>query len=138
MKSAEAVNVNDINTATGYVDNVYNSGTTNVSQTGNRVTYTMNKDGKVHYKGTKYPVTDTTSNRSKFGYYEGSKWKELNVGESVTLSNSSYSYYAQTLTTEAGSGVNIKGKTDSISVATYNMIFNNRSYWLGSQEISTN
>ena len=137
-KSAEVVNVNDINTATGYVDNVYNSGTANASQTGNRVTYTMHKDGKVHYKGTKYPTTDTTSNRSKFGYYEGSKWKELNVGESVTLRNSSYSYYAQTLTTEAGSGANIKGKTDSTSVATYNMIFNNRSYWLGSQEISTN
>ena len=59
-KSARSVNVDDVNKITGYVDDLYNAGPFDVNQTGNKVTYTLNSDGKIHYIGTKYPTTEET------------------------------------------------------------------------------
>ena len=127
-KSARSVNVDDINKITGYVD----------IPTGNQVTYTLNSDGKIHYKGTKYPTTDTTSSRTSFTYWTGSEWKKLASGESATLTNDYYYYYPQTLSTTSSSKTTIKDKENSTNA--YNLLFPNTSskyYWLGSQYVFT-
>ena len=127
-KSARSVNVDDINKITGDVD----------IPTGNQVTYTLNSDGKIHYKGTKYPTTDTTSSRTSFTYWTGSEWKKLASGESATLTNDYYYYYPQTLSTTSSSKTTIKDKENSTNA--YNLLFPNTSskyYWLGSQYVFT-
>ena len=137
-KSARSVNVDDVNKITGYVDNVYNAGTSNVDQTGNQVTYTLNSDGYIHYKGTKYPTTDTTSTRTSFTYWTGSEWKTLESGKSATLTHNYYYYYPQTLSTTSSSDTTIKNKENSKNA--YDLLFANTSsvyYWLGSQRVIT-
>ena len=136
-KSARSVNVDDVNKITGYVDNVYNAGTSNVDQTGNQVTYTLNSDGYIHYKGTKYPTTDTTSTRTSFTYWTGSEWKTLESGKSATLTHNYYYYYPQTLSTTSSSDTTIKNKENSKNA--YDLLFANTSsvyYWLGSQYVA--
>ena len=133
-KSARSVNVDDVNKITGYVDNVYNAGTSNVEQTGNQVKYTLNTDGYIHYEGTKYPTTDTTSTRTSFTYWTGSEWKTLESGKSATLTHNYYYYYPQTLSTTSSSDTTIKNKENSKNA--YDLLFTNTSsvyYWLGSQ-----
>ena len=137
-KSARSVNVDDVNKITGYVDNVYNAGTSNVDQTGNQVKYTLNTDGYIHYEGTKYPTTDTTSTRTSFTYWTGSEWKTLESGKSATLTNNYYIYYPQTLSTTESSDTTIKNKENSKNA--YDLLFANTSsafYWLGSQCVYT-
>ena len=139
-KSARSVNVDDVNKITGYVDNVYNAGTSNVEQTGNQVTYTLNSDGYIHYNGTKYPKTDTTSTNTSFTYWTGSEWKKLASGESATLTNNYYIYYPQTLSTTKSSEAKIKNKENSKNA--YDLLFANTfsrstGYWLGSQRVIT-
>ncbi len=136
-KSARSVNVDDVNKITGYVDNVYNAGTSNVDQTGNQVTYTLNSDGYIHYNGTKYPKTDTTSTNTSFTYWTGSEWKKLASGESATLTHNYYRYYPQTLSTTESSETKIKNKENSKNA--YDLLFTNVSstYWLGSQYVCT-
>ena len=127
-KSARSVNVDDINKITGDVD----------IPTGNQVTYTLNSDGKIHYKGTKYPTTDKTSIETSFTYWTGSEWKKLASGESATLTNDYYYYYPQTLSTTSSSKTTIKDKENSTNA--YNLLFPNTSskyYWLGSQYVFT-
>ena len=138
-KSARSVNVDDVNKITGYVDNVFNAETSNVKQTGNQVTYTLNSDGKIHYKGTKYPTTDKTSIETSFTYWTGSEWKTLKSGESATLTNNYYYYYPQTLSTTESSETTIKNKENSKNA--YDLLFANTSsshYWLGSQYVNAN
>ena len=137
-KSARSVNVDDVNKITGYVDNVYNAGTSNVDQTGNQVTYTLNSDGYIHYNGTKYPKTDTTSTNTSFTYWTGSEWKKLASGKSATLTHNYYCYYPQTLSTTESSDTTIKNKENSKNA--YDLLFANTSsafYWLGSQCVYT-
>ena len=112
-KSARSVNVDDVNKITGYVDNVFRAGTSKVGQTGNQVTYTLNTDGYIHYKGTKYPTTDTTSTYRSFTYWTGSEWKKLASGESATLTHNYYEYYPQTLSDTESSETKIKNKENS-------------------------
>ena len=133
-KSARSVNVDDVNKITGYVDNVYNAGTSNVEQTGNQVTYTLNTDGYIHYNGTKYPKTEETSTNTSFTYWTGSEWKTLESGKSATLTHNYYYYYPQTLSTTSSSDTTIKNKENSKNA--YDLLFTNTSsvyYWLGSQ-----
>ena len=137
-KSARSVNVDDVNKITGYVDNVYNAGTSNVDQTGNQVKYTLNTDGYIHYEETKYPTTDTTSTRTSFTYWTGSEWKTLESGKSATLTHNYYYYYPQTLSTTSSSDTTIKNKENSKNA--YDLLFANTSsvyYWLGSQYVIT-
>ena len=137
-KSARSVNIDDVNKITGYVDNVYNAGTSNVDQTGNQVKYTLNTDGYIHYEGTKYPTTDTTAIQTSFTYWTGSEWKKLASGKSATLTNNYYCYYPQTLSTTESSEAKIKNKENSKNA--YDLLFANTSsayYWLGSQYVIT-
>lgn len=71
---ARSMNVEDINRVTGYDPEgpKYNEETNNVWY--NKVTYTLNLDGKIHYQGTKYPTIDTTSSYTSFTYWNGSNW----------------------------------------------------------------
>ena len=124
-KSARSVNVDDVNKITGYVDNVYNAGTSEVGQTGNQVTYTLNSDGYIHYNGTKYPKTDTTSTNTSFTYWTGSEWKKLASGKSATLTNNYYIYYPQTLSTTSSSETTIKNKENSKNA--YDLLFTYRN-----------
>ncbi len=124
-KSARSVNVDDVNKITGYVDNVYNDGTSNVDQTGNQVTYTLNTDGYIHYKGTKYPTTEETSTYTSFTYWTGSEWKKLARGESATLTHNYYRYYPQTLSTTKSSETKIKNKENSKNA--YDLLFTYRN-----------
>ena len=137
-KSARSVNVDDVNKITGYVDNVYNDGTSNEDQTGNQVTYTLNSDGYIHYNGTKYPKTDATSTNTSFTYWTGSEWKKLASGESATFTHNFYYYYPQTLSDTESSETKIKNKENSKNA--YDLLFANTSstsYWLGSQCVGT-
>ena len=121
-KSARSVNVDDINEITGYKADNYNVGTSKVNQTGNEVTYTLKEDGSVHYQGTKYPPSDTTSDRKSFTYWTGTEWKSLAGGENIKIKNTFYGYIPQTLKTTSDSA--------------YNLLFENASnqfYWLSSQ-----
>ena len=142
-KLARSVNVEDVNKITGYKDDNYYAGTRDVCQTGNEVTYTLNADGKVHYQGTKYPTSDTTSSYKSFTYWTGVEWKSLASGESITIKNNEYIYYPQTLTTDDSkkNEKKIKNLDEEASTKAYNLLFPNTSsnrYWLGSQFSAVN
>lgn len=139
-ESARSMDVEDINRVTGYNPDVakYNEGTNNVYQWKNEVTYTLNADGKIHYQGTKYPTTDTTSSYTRFTYWNGSNWIPLEneTGKnSVTLTHDYYNYYPQTLSTISSSETTINGSTSA-----YTLLFANTSstnyYWLSSQYVN--
>ena len=135
-KSARSVNVDDVNKITGYKDDNYNAGTSNLDQT----TYILNADGKVHYQGTKYPTSDTTSSYTSFTYWTGAEWKSLASGESITIKNNYYCYYPQTLTNTSGSGTTIKNLEGEVGTNAYNLLFANttsKRYRFGSQCSST-
>ena len=137
-KSARSVNVDDVNKITGYADDLYNAGPFDVNQTGNKVTYTLNSDGKIHYIGTKYPKTEETSTNTSFTYWTGSEWETLASGESATLTHNFYKYYPQTLSTTESSEPTIKNKENSKNA--YDLLFVNASstrYYLGSQCVDT-
>ncbi len=139
-ESARSMDVEDINRVTGYNPDVakYNEGTNNVYQWKNEVTYTLNADGKIHYQGTKYPTTDTTSSYTRFTYWNGSNWIPLEneTGKnSVTLTHNYYYYYPQTLSTTSSTETTINGSSKA-----YTLLFagtDSDYYWLGSQYVNT-
>ena len=128
-ESARSMDVEDINRVTGYNPDVakYNEGT-----------YTLNADGKIHYQGTKYPTTDTTSSYTRFTYWNGSNWIPLEneTGKnSVTLTHNYYYYYPQTLSTTSSTETTINGSSKA-----YTLLFagtDSDYYWLGSQYVNT-
>ena len=138
-ESARSINVEDINRVTGYDPDVanYNSGN-NVNQWKNEVTYTLNADGKIHYQGTKYPTTDTTSSYTRFTYWNGSNWIPLEneTGKnSVTLTHNYYYYHPQTLSTTSSTETTINGSSKA-----YTLLFagtDSDYYWLSSQFVDT-
>ena len=137
-KYARSVNIDDINKITGYKDDNYKKDTDNTFQTGNEVTYTLDEEGKIHYIGNKFPSLDMVGEYSNFIYYKDGKWKNLQSGESVTMRQSYYNYYPQTLTTTPGSGENINGMAEDIGKKVYDLLFlntNTKFYWLASQFI---
>lgn len=116
----------------------YNEGTNNVYQWNNKVTYTLSSDGKIHYQGTKYPSTDTTSSYTSFTYWNGSNWIPLEneTGKnSVTLTHNYYYYYPQTLSTTSSTEMTINGSSKA-----YTLLFagtDSDYYWLSSQYVIT-
>ncbi len=140
-ESARSMDVEDINRVTGYNPDVakYNEGTNNVSQWDNKVTYTLSSDGKIHYQGTKYPTTDTTSSYTRFTYWNGSNWIPLEneTGKnSVTLTHNYYDYYPQTLSTTSSTETTINGSSKA-----YTLLFagtDSDYYWLSSQYVYAN
>ena len=139
-ESARSMDVEDINRVTGYNPDVakYNEGTNNVYQWKNEVTYTLNADGKIHYQGTKYPTTDTTSSYTSFTYWNGGKWVTLASGESAILAHDGYYYYPQTLS------IDDSKENETIingSFQAYTLLFAGTDgksyYWLGSQCVTT-
>ena len=144
--NARTIDVDDINRVTGYDPDVvkWNSGTNVVNQWDNYVTYTKNSsDGKIYYKGTKYPITSTTNTDifafTTFTYWTGTEWKTLDSGESSTpIKHTYYWYYPQTLSTTSSTATSINGSSKA-----YSLLFANTSgsddknYWLGSQCVLT-
>jgi Na+-transporting methylmalonyl-CoA/oxaloacetate decarboxylase gamma subunit len=136
---ARSMNVEDINRVTGYDPEgaKYNEGTNNVWY--NKVTYTLNLDGKIHYQGTKYPTTDTTSSYTSFTYWNDTSWIPLESEKgknSVTLTHNYYYYYPQTLSTTSSSETKVNGST-----LAYTLLFagtDKNYYWLSGQYVYTN
>ena len=144
-KSARVVKIEDINTVTGFDMSKIDYTGFEIERPENKVTYTKNvEDGYIHYIGTETPLTDTVSKRTKMTYWTGTEWKELQSGESVTVSMSnSYGYYPQTLTEDESKEICINGKTDKASIAAYNLLFGENldaenlkgGFWIGTQEV---
>ena len=132
--TARSIKIEDINRVTGYNPDVakYNTGTSNVYQWQNEVTYTKNASS-ISYIGTKYPTTSqSTSSYSSFIYLTGTQWKTLATGESSpAIINTFYGYDPQTLT----------NPLSSASSNAYGLLFANTSsgsyYWLGSKYVIT-
>ncbi len=114
---ARSINVDDINSITGYDPSntgdgsVYGAGT--IYEYGNRVTYTHNGNNITYNEAT------TTSSYSVFRYFSGNTWKSLASGESATLTSTQYQYYPTTLT-ENSSG-EVKGIEENSTE--YEMLF---------------
>lgn len=139
-ETARSIIVEDINRVTGYDPDVakYNDGTSNPYQWKNEVTYTLNEaDSKVHYQGTKYPTTDTTSSYTTFTYWNGSNWIPLVSGESATLTHDYYYYNPQTLSTTSSSETEVNGSTKAYTLLFANTSSSDTYYWLSSQFVST-
>ena len=113
-ETARSIHAEDINRITGYNPDAAKFGAGTLEEYGNKVTYTLNEDGYIHYQGTKYPTTDTKSDMTKFYYWNGNDLKMLTKGESITITNDAYSYELPTFLTTSSKA--------------YNLLFG--SYWL--------
>lgn len=139
--NARTIDVDDINRVTGYEPDVvkYDDGTNNINQWKNEVTYTK-KSGIIYYKGSKIPISESSSTYNSFTYFTEGGWKSLASGESTTLTPNYYAYYPQTLSVDDSKKDETKVNGSSQA---YNLLFANTSgsddkyYWLGSKVIAT-
>ena len=160
--SARCIKVDDVNKITGYNPN--NTGVKDPMQTGsgrkyqegqayeygNKIKYTLLSTG-VKYEPSNGATSGTNTVNKSFEYYDevSKSWKNLKIGESLTLQSNYYSYYSTTLTTT-------NDKTSTIGIGTetqeYKMLFKNSStgldtsnagktdnvnYWLSSSCVYT-
>ena len=142
-ESARSINVEDIDRVTGYdpEEAKFGDGTDSLGQWGNEVTYTLEKDGYISVRGTKFPIDVVKTPSTDFEYWnaERSQWEKLTQeNPSVTLRHDCGLYYPQTLSENEGSGENINGMKNR--ELAYRLLFSNTrtprssffSYWLAS------
>ena len=137
---ARSIDVDDINKITGYDPNNTGNGKPyedgQLWEYGNQVTYT-NNGSSIGYSGTN-GISSQTSYYNSFRYYDerNQLWKTLANGENITLRNTEYYYYPETLTTSESGTAGID--TDSPE---YEMLFSRtdsgQDYWLASPNLST-
>lgn len=129
---ARAMKIEDINEITGYDPEntgdgtIFREGTIHEYGINVEVTRTSNKENTLKFSNG----LETIFNYTGFNYFnENREWKTVNIGETVNLTNTYYTYYPTTLTDSS------EGEEKGIGTNTreYDMIFSgSKSYWLAS------
>lgn len=148
--SARSINVNDINSITGYDPNKtgdgnpYGNGT--IYQYGNDVTYYWDGTNYPYYSGAnrKYGNLSGSHETNGFNWWSDNDWhseaKSMTATVSkteqiTTLKSTNYYYYPYSLTTDSSTSGEKKGiDTDSKE---YKVLFD-QTYWLASRSIICN
>ena len=147
-ESARSINVEDINRVTGYdpASYEYEDDDLGTIHYGDEIVFTLKDDGYVYVsvQGKQGQGDEVKTNLESFEYWdeESKEWLQLSDScASVSIPNTGYSYYPQTLSTMESDEKNIGGMSNSEGA--YNLLFAKTnvasnsflSYWLANRAV---